>query len=80
MLALKFSRDDESEADALGLVLASRAGYDPRAGVSAPSIYPHFADQPAIMLAVVRRAWGELDPGSTALAAPTAPACASRSA
>ncbi|ODU09590.1 MAG: peptidase M48 [Rubrivivax sp. SCN 71-131] len=34
MLALKFSRDDESEADALGLVMAARAGYDPRAGVT----------------------------------------------
>jgi len=26
-----------------------------RAGIAAPSIYPHFADQPAIMLAVVQR-------------------------
>ncbi|MFT3818552.1 MAG: M48 family metallopeptidase [Rubrivivax sp.] len=34
LLSLKFSRDDESEADALGLVMASQAGYDPRAGVS----------------------------------------------
>ncbi|MDE2615007.1 MAG: M48 family metallopeptidase [Burkholderiales bacterium] len=33
-LALKFSRDDESQADALGLVLTARSGYDPRAGVS----------------------------------------------
>lgn len=34
LLSLKFSRDDESEADALGLVLAAQAGYDPRAGVT----------------------------------------------
>ena len=34
LLTLRFSRDDESEADALGLVLASRAGYRPGAGVS----------------------------------------------
>ena len=33
-LALKFSRDDESQADALGLVMAAKAGYDPRAGVT----------------------------------------------
>ncbi len=31
-----------------------------RAGIAAPSIYPHFPDQPAIMLAVVRRAFDEL--------------------
>ncbi|MBI5718437.1 MAG: M48 family metallopeptidase [Burkholderiales bacterium] len=31
---LRFSRDDESEADALGLLLAARAGYDPRASIS----------------------------------------------
>ncbi len=34
LLSLKFSRDDESEADALGLVMASRAGYDPASGVT----------------------------------------------
>jgi predicted Zn-dependent protease len=31
---LKFSRDDESEADALGLILGAKAGYTPRAGVT----------------------------------------------
>jgi predicted Zn-dependent protease len=34
LLSLKFSRDDESEADALGLIMAARAGYDPRSGVT----------------------------------------------
>ena len=34
LLTLKFSRDDESEADLVGLDLAARAGYDPRAGIS----------------------------------------------
>ncbi len=34
LLSLKFSRSDESEADALGLVMSARAGYDPRAGVT----------------------------------------------
>ncbi len=33
-LALKFSRDDEREADLVGLELAARAGYDPRASIS----------------------------------------------
>ena len=32
-----------------------------RVGVAAPSIYRHFPDQPAIMLAVVRQAFVELD-------------------
>lgn len=34
LLTLQFSRSDESEADVVGLDLAARAGYDPRAGVS----------------------------------------------
>jgi predicted Zn-dependent protease len=34
LLTLKFSRDDESEADALGLILGAKAGYNPRAGVT----------------------------------------------
>ena len=34
LLTLKFSREDESEADLVGLDLAARAGYDPNAGIS----------------------------------------------
>jgi predicted Zn-dependent protease len=34
LLALRFNRDDERDADLVGLELASRAGYDPQAGLS----------------------------------------------
>jgi len=34
LVATKFSRTDEAEADRMGLELAARAGYDPHAGVT----------------------------------------------
>ena len=33
LLVLKFSRDEEREADLVGLDIAARSGYDPRAGI-----------------------------------------------
>ena len=34
LVTLKFGRDDETEADLVGMELAARAGYDPRSGIS----------------------------------------------
>ena len=34
LLNLKFSREDENGADLVGLELAARAGFDPRAGIT----------------------------------------------
>jgi predicted Zn-dependent protease len=34
LLTMKFGREDESESDLIGIELAARAGYDPKAGVS----------------------------------------------
>jgi predicted Zn-dependent protease len=34
LVATKFSRTDETEADRIGLEIAARAGYDPRAGIT----------------------------------------------
>jgi predicted Zn-dependent protease len=34
LIATRFSRDDESEADRIGVELSARAGYDPRTGVT----------------------------------------------
>jgi len=34
LLTLQFGREDESEADLVGMELAARAGYDPHAGVT----------------------------------------------
>jgi predicted Zn-dependent protease len=34
LLSLSYSRSDETDADLVGLDIAARAGYDPRAGIS----------------------------------------------
>jgi predicted Zn-dependent protease len=34
LIATRFSRDDENEADRIGLELSARAGFDPHAGVT----------------------------------------------
>jgi predicted Zn-dependent protease len=34
LINLKFSRNDETEADLVGMEIAARAGYDPRSGVT----------------------------------------------
>ena len=34
LMSLKFSRDDETESDVIGLELGARAGFDPRAGIT----------------------------------------------
>jgi predicted Zn-dependent protease len=34
LLSLRFSREDETEADLVGMDLAARAGHDPAAGVT----------------------------------------------
>ncbi|MEU8632151.1 TetR/AcrR family transcriptional regulator [Amycolatopsis sp. NPDC048633] len=48
--------DESGDESAITLRSVAR-----RAGIAAPSIYRHFPDQPAIMLAVVRRAFAELE-------------------
>lgn len=47
--------DEAGDASAVTLRSVAR-----RAGIAAPSIYRHFPDQPAIMLAVVQNAFAEL--------------------
>ncbi|WHT20174.1 TetR/AcrR family transcriptional regulator [Crossiella sp. CA-258035] len=47
--------DDGGDERAVTLRAVAR-----RTGIAAPSIYPHFPDQPALMVAVVRQAFAEL--------------------
>ncbi|WP_326645306.1 TetR/AcrR family transcriptional regulator [Streptosporangium sp. NBC_01755] len=47
--------DEEGDERAITLRSVAR-----RIGIAAPSIYPHFPDQPAIMLAVVRQEYDQL--------------------
>ncbi|WP_308169727.1 TetR/AcrR family transcriptional regulator [Acrocarpospora catenulata] len=47
--------DEEGDERAITLRSVAR-----RIGIAAPSIYPHFPDQPAIMLAVVRQEFDQL--------------------
>ena len=48
--------DENGDESAITLRSVAR-----RVGIAAPSIYRHFPDQPAIMLAVVQQAFAELD-------------------
>jgi AcrR family transcriptional regulator len=50
--------DEEGDERAITLRSVAR-----RIGIAAPSIYPHFPDQPAIMLAVVRQEFDRLAEG-----------------
>jgi predicted Zn-dependent protease len=82
LLSLKYSRDDESQADALGLIVAAQAGYDPKAGVSlwqkmsslsggkpAPWLSTHPAGEKRI--ADIEARLGKLTPVFQAAAKPT---------
>lgn len=55
--------DEEGDERAITLRSVAR-----RIGIAAPSIYPHFPDQPAIMLAVVRQEFDRLSAGLRAAA------------
>src|SRR3954469_11049090 len=53
--------DETGDENAVTLRAVAR-----KVGIAAPSIYRHFPDQPSIMLAVVRQAFGELEERLTA--------------